>query len=64
MLIGLTRLWGRSVSPAVEQLHAMDAKYVYSSVNHPMCINLEVVYEFVANNAWIVVYLGIPNSLY
>lgn len=58
MLIGLTRLWGRSVSPAVEQLHAMDATYVYSSVNHPLCINLEVVYEFVANNAWILVQFG------
>lgn len=42
----------------------MDAKYVYSSVNHPLCINLEVAYEFVANNAWILVNLAILNPVY
>lgn len=42
----------------------MDANYVYSSVNHPLCINLQVVYEFVANNACMLVNLGIFNTVY
>lgn len=37
---------------------------MYSSVNHPSCIILEVVYDFAANNAWILVNLGIFNSVY
>lgn len=64
MLLGLTCILARSVSLAVEQQHVMDATYVYSLVNHLLCINLKVVYEFVANNVWMLVNLGIFNTVY